>query len=227
MFLYSSSLPLYSGRLLLTHSFIASLLGICSLMKTQHGHGPTENTSRERYPASPFALWLDLQKTHVTCPLPTVVWRHREHKGNSFSYCCVRVFWALSGNGFTCHIVIEYLLLHNKLDLTWSKELVFSRHPASVWNGFCLDGFCVIPLSSFHAFSYVFLDKALSLVYSFAYMRSIVYKQFLQDQQTTRNKVYIYINYFITLLHISYYEKWNHIFFTAVKPTNYVCSTEK
>jgi hypothetical protein len=41
---------------------------------------------RDRYPASPLARWLlpnkglcrDLQKTHVTWPLPTVVgWRHR------------------------------------------------------------------------------------------------------------------------------------------------------
>jgi hypothetical protein len=103
---------LYSSSLLLAcFCRLVLLLRNCVHFYTDAARSRiTENVSRDRYPASPLARWLDLQKTYVTCSLSSQfigalagfientsrdlypLWRHREHTENTapvFLAACV------------------------------------------------------------------------------------------------------------------------------------------
>lgn len=131
--------------------------------------------------------------------------------------------------------MIEYVLLHNKLDQTWSKNLFSIRLERLSFGRILPNSPQFFPFFQLRTSGKV-LFLPLSLVYSFPYIFVILSDSTLNTlhclqrvliSSTNDKEQSMYIVYFITLLHSSYYEKWHHIVFTAVKPINYVCSTEK
>jgi hypothetical protein len=98
--------------------------------------------SRDCYPVSPLVSWLDLQKTHVTWSLSTVLVtaphmrKLHGHKENTAAVLLVvSVLRALPGNGFTCHNIKfislgkQFVYDNEKSNLNWRERF---RAPAAM-----------------------------------------------------------------------------------------------